>query len=148
MGKKRHLAEKLMVVSVTVILCFVMLEIGLRLSGRHASNVSDGPYVQYRDFYRLKKNFVKVNDWSTYYYRTITNSYGARDREPRTLDINEKPYIVFLGASQIFGQGVEFDYCCVSASLALRAAGVETIMINSNPETVSTDFDISDKLYF
>ena len=46
------------------------------------------------------------------------------------------------------GQGVEFDYCCVRASLALRDQGYETIMINSNPETVSTDFDISDKLYF
>ena len=46
------------------------------------------------------------------------------------------------------GQGVEFDYCCVRAAIALRAQGFETIMINSNPETVSTDFDVSDKLYF
>ena len=46
------------------------------------------------------------------------------------------------------GQGVEFDYCCVRAGLAFRDLGFKTIMINSNPETVSTDFDISDKLYF
>ena len=46
------------------------------------------------------------------------------------------------------GQGIEFDYCCVQAALALRDDGFETIMVNSNPETVSTDFDISDKLYF
>ncbi len=57
--------------------------------------------------------------------------------------------IVILGSGpNRIGQGVEFDYCCVRAALALREQGVETIMINSNPETVSTDFDISDKLYF
>jgi len=57
--------------------------------------------------------------------------------------------IVILGSGpNRIGQGVEFDYCCVQASLALREAGWETIMVNSNPETVSTDFDISDKLYF
>jgi carbamoyl-phosphate synthase large subunit len=57
--------------------------------------------------------------------------------------------VVILGSGpNRIGQGVEFDYCCVSSSLALRDVGVETIMINSNPETVSTDFDISDKLYF
>jgi carbamoyl-phosphate synthase large subunit len=56
---------------------------------------------------------------------------------------------VILGSGpNRIGQGVEFDYCCVQASLALREAGWETIMVNSNPETVSTDFDISDKLYF
>jgi len=57
--------------------------------------------------------------------------------------------VIILGSGPIrIGQGVEFDYCCVQAALALRDAGFETIMINSNPETNSTDFDISDKLYF
>ena len=57
--------------------------------------------------------------------------------------------VVILGSGpNRIGQGVEFDYCCVRAALALREQGYETIMINSNPETVSTDFDISDKLYF
>ena len=55
--------------------------------------------------------------------------------------------ILGAGPNRI-GQGIEFDYCCVHASLALRELGVESIMVNSNPETVSTDFDISDKLYF
>jgi carbamoyl-phosphate synthase large subunit len=56
---------------------------------------------------------------------------------------------VILGSGpNRIGQGVEFDYCCVSTAIAMREAGVETIMVNSNPETVSTDFDISDKLYF
>jgi carbamoyl-phosphate synthase large subunit len=59
----------------------------------------------------------------------------------------EKVVILGSGPNRI-GQGIEFDYCCVQAALALREAGFETIMVNSNPETVSTDFDISDKLYF
>ncbi|CAN5705936.1 carbamoyl-phosphate synthase large subunit [soil metagenome] len=62
---------------------------------------------------------------------------------------SERRKVMILGSGPIrIGQGVEFDYCCVQASLALREAGWETIMVNSNPETVSTDFDISDKLYF
>src|SRR5690606_19737483 len=62
---------------------------------------------------------------------------------------SDRRKVVILGSGpNRIGQGVEFDYCCVQASLALREAGWETIMVNSNPETVSTDFDISDKLYF
>ena len=62
---------------------------------------------------------------------------------------SDRRKIVVLGSGpNRIGQGIEFDYCCVSASLALREEGFETIMVNSNPETVSTDFDISDKLYF
>ncbi|HET7586011.1 MAG TPA: carbamoyl-phosphate synthase large subunit [Gemmatimonadaceae bacterium] len=74
--------------------------------------------------------------------------YGSYDEEseaPRS----GRPSVVILGSGpNRIGQGVEFDYCCVRAALALRERGFETIMVNSNPETVSTDFDISDKLYF
>ena len=63
--------------------------------------------------------------------------------------ISQRVKVMILGGGpNRIGQGIEFDYCCVHAAMALRAAGVETIMVNSNPETVSTDFDISDKLYF
>lgn len=62
---------------------------------------------------------------------------------------NNKKKIVILGAGPIrIGQGIEFDYCCVHSSLALKEEDIETILINNNPETVSTDYDISDKLYF
>jgi len=62
---------------------------------------------------------------------------------------SDRPKVVILGSGpNRIGQGIEFDYCCVQAALALRDDGFETIMVNSNPETVSTDFDISDKLYF
>ncbi|MDB4880034.1 MAG: Carbamoyl-phosphate synthase large subunit glutamine-dependent [Gemmatimonadetes bacterium] len=74
--------------------------------------------------------------------------YGSYDEEsegPRT----GRKSVVILGSGPIrIGQGVEFDYCCVRAVMALRKQGYETIMINSNPETVSTDFDTADKLYF
>jgi carbamoyl-phosphate synthase large subunit len=61
----------------------------------------------------------------------------------------DKPKVVILGSGpNRIGQGIEFDYCCVHASFALRDAGIETIMINCNPETVSTDYDTSDRLYF
>ena len=56
--------------------------------------------------------------------------------------------IILGGGPNRIGQGIEFDYCCVHASFALREEGVESIMVNSNPETVSTDYDTSDKLYF
>src|SRR5471030_2411088 len=70
---------------------------------------------------------------------------AARARAPRT----GKPSVIILGSGpNRIGQGVEFDYCCVRAALALRERGFETIMVNSNPETVSTDFDTSDTLYF
>ncbi|MEO8577524.1 MAG: carbamoyl-phosphate synthase large subunit [Gemmatimonadales bacterium] len=75
----------------------------------------------------------------------LYSSYDEEDEAPRT----DRKSVVILGSGpNRIGQGVEFDYCCVRASLALREQGYETIMINSNPETVSTDFDISDKLYF
>ena len=75
----------------------------------------------------------------------LYSSYDEESEAPRS----GKQSVVILGSGpNRIGQGVEFDYCCVRAALALREQGYETIMINSNPETVSTDFDISDKLYF
>jgi len=75
----------------------------------------------------------------------LYSSYDEESEAPRSG--NRSVVILGSGPNRI-GQGVEFDYCCVRAALALREQGYETIMINSNPETVSTDFDISDKLYF
>ncbi|MEN3368331.1 MAG: carbamoyl-phosphate synthase large subunit [Verrucomicrobiota bacterium] len=79
--------------------------------------------------------------FTPYYYST----YGT-ENEMRASD---KPKIMILGGGpNRIGQGIEFDYCCVHAAFALREIGFETIMVNSNPETVSTDYDTSDKLYF
>nr|WP_330377401.1 hypothetical protein [Cellulosilyticum ruminicola] len=80
---------------------------------------------------------------AAYYY----SSYNIAND---TSKVNtEKPKIMILGSGpNRIGQGIEFDYCCVHAAKALKELGFETIMINCNPETVSTDYDTSDKLYF
>ena len=102
--------------------------------------------------YRIKQAIIPV-------YKTIDTCagefesftpyhYSSYDEEDEiTTSTKEKVFILGGGPNRI-GQGIEFDYCCVHASQALREAGYETIMINNNPETVSTDYDISDKLYF
>ncbi|HWV57388.1 MAG TPA: carbamoyl-phosphate synthase large subunit, partial [Longimicrobiales bacterium] len=75
----------------------------------------------------------------------LYSSYEDESEAPPS----DRPKVVILGSGpNRIGQGIEFDYCCVQAALALKEDGFETIMVNSNPETVSTDFDISDKLYF
>jgi carbamoyl-phosphate synthase large subunit len=74
--------------------------------------------------------------------------YGCYDEENESEPFGERGVIILGSGPNRIGQGVEFDYCCVRAGLAFRELGYRTIMINSNPETVSTDFDISDKLYF
>jgi carbamoyl-phosphate synthase large subunit len=74
--------------------------------------------------------------------------YSSYDRENESQPIGAQGIVILGSGPNRIGQGVEFDYCCVRAGLALREMGYRTIMINSNPETVSTDFDISDKLYF
>ncbi|MBR6323412.1 MAG: carbamoyl-phosphate synthase large subunit, partial [Victivallales bacterium] len=82
-----------------------------------------------------------VND-ACYYYST----YNGEDKIKAS--DNKKKVMVLGGGPNRIGQGIEFDYCCVHAALALRDMGYETIMVNCNPETVSTDYDTSDKLYF
>jgi carbamoyl-phosphate synthase large subunit len=74
--------------------------------------------------------------------------YSSYDEENESEPFGEKGIVILGSGPNRIGQGVEFDYCCVRAGLAFRELGFKTIMINSNPETVSTDFDISDKLYF
>lgn len=85
---------------------------------------------------------VSGTENSAYYY----SSYHIEDKSPVNTD---KPKIMILGGGpNRIGQGIEFDYCCVHAAIALKELGFETIIVNCNPETVSTDYDTSDKLYF
>jgi hypothetical protein len=79
--------------------------------------------------------------YTPYYYST----YGD---ETRCASTTEKRIVILGGGPNRIGQGIEFDYCCVHAAFALRELGIETIMVNSNPETVSTDYDTSDLLFF
>lgn len=85
---------------------------------------------------------VSGTENAAYYY----SSYNMKDNSPAN---SEKPKIMILGGGpNRIGQGIEFDYCCVHAAMALKKLGFETIIVNCNPETVSTDYDTSDKLYF
>jgi carbamoyl-phosphate synthase large subunit len=84
---------------------------------------------------------VSGTENSAYYYST----YNAADKDPVT---DNKKIMILGGGPNRIGQGIEFDYCCVHAALALKMLGFETIIVNCNPETVSTDYDTSDKLYF
>ena len=74
--------------------------------------------------------------------------YSAYEDETEAPPTDRKKIMILGSGPNRIGQGIEFDYCCVQAALALREDGFETIMVNSNPETVSTDFDVSDRLYF
>ena len=87
-----------------------------------------------------------------YYYSTfeqeITDKKGITYTQNESLSTNKKKIVVLGSGPNRIGQGIEFDYCCVHGVLAASECGYETIMINCNPETVSTDFDVADKLYF
>jgi carbamoyl-phosphate synthase large subunit len=123
----------------------------LGFSDRNLASLWGMSEQEVRDL-RYKENIVPVyklvdtcaaefEAYTPYYYST----YETEDEAKRS---DKKKVVILGGGPNRIGQGIEFDYCCVHASLALRDAGYESIMINSNPETVSTDYDISDKLYF
>jgi carbamoyl-phosphate synthase large subunit len=96
-----------------------------------------------RPSYRLVDTCAaEFEAYTPYYYST----YDRGDDEVKASD--RRKIMIIGGGPNRIGQGIEFDYCCVHASFALKADGFETIMVNSNPETVSTDYDTSDRLYF
>ena len=101
----------------------------------------DAPYGP-RVFRRVDSCAAEVEARSTYFYSTV----GERDEAPPE---GSAPRVVILGSGpNRIGQGIEFDYCCVHAAQSFRALGYEAVMVNCNPETVSTDYDTSDRLYF
>ena len=92
--------------------------------------------------------YKRVDSCAAEFDSTTNYLYSTYD-EFNESEVSDKKKIIVLGSGpNRIGQGIEFDYCCVQAALAFREETIETIMINSNPETVSTDFDVSDKLYF
>lgn len=92
-------------------------------------------------YYLVDTCAAEFEAYTPYYYSTYES---GRETEPS----DRKKVIILGGGPNRIGQGIEFDYCCCHASFALRDAGVQAIMVNSNPETVSTDYDTSDRLYF
>ena len=96
----------------------------------------------------IRPVFKRVDSCAAEFNSTTNYLYSTYEYENESVLSSNKKIIVLGSGPNRIGQGIEFDYCCVQAALAFREEGIETIMVNSNPETVSTDFDVSDKLYF
>ena len=96
----------------------------------------------------IRPVYKRVDTCAAEFHTDTAYLYSTYEQECESRPTLNKKIIILGGGPNRIGQGIEFDYCCVHASLALKEAGFETIMINCNPETVSTDFDISDRLYF
>src|SRR5688572_13356385 len=96
----------------------------------------------------LRPVFKRVDTCAAEFSAKTAYMYSTYEEECEALPTDRKKIMVLGGGPNRIGQGIEFDYCCVHAALALRQDGFETIMVNCNPETVSTDYDTSDRLYF
>ena len=118
------------------------------------TNTSEDMVRRKRSALKIFPVFKKVDtcaaefkSFTPYMYSTYQRNFGI-NTECEASPSNRKKIIILGGGPNRIGQGIEFDYCCCQASFALKEAGYETIMINCNPETVSTDYDTSDRLYF
>ncbi len=99
-------------------------------------------------YYLVDTCAAEFEAYTPYYYSTYESS-PIESREKNVVESEDVPKVIILGGGpNRIGQGIEFDYCCCHASFALQDMGIKSIMVNSNPETVSTDYDTSDKLYF
>jgi len=96
----------------------------------------------------IRPVFKRVDTCAAEFATTTAYMYSTYEEECEAEPDNRDKILILGGGPNRIGQGIEFDYCCVHASLALKEAGYETIMVNCNPETVSTDYDTSDRLYF
>ncbi|MBC8524392.1 MAG: carbamoyl-phosphate synthase large chain, partial [Chlorobium phaeobacteroides] len=111
-------------------------------------NVSDTSIRELRKHYHLDAVFKTVDTCAAEFDAKTPYHYSTYDEENESVSSDREKVIILGGGPNRIGQGIEFDYCCVQAVFALKEAGYESIMINCNPETVSTDYDIADKLYF
>ena len=101
-----------------------------------------------RRAFGVRPVYKRVDSCAAEFATTTAYLYSTYEDECEAQPTNRNKIIVLGGGPNRIGQGIEFDYCCVHAALALREDGYETIMVNCNPETVSTDYDTSDRLYF
>ena len=110
--------------------------------------ISEKEVRSFRKALDIKPVFKRVDTCAAEFESSTAYMYSTYEEECEANVSNNKKIMVLGGGPNRIGQGIEFDYCCVHASLGLREEGYETIMVNCNPETVSTDFDTSDRLYF
>jgi carbamoyl-phosphate synthase large subunit len=101
-----------------------------------------------RHKHRIRPVYKRIDSCAAEFATATAYLYSTYEEECEAAPTDRKKIIVLGGGPNRIGQGIEFDYCCVHAAMAMREDGFETIMINCNPETVSTDFDTSDRLYF
>jgi carbamoyl-phosphate synthase large subunit len=109
---------------------------------------SDAQVRARRHDLKVRPVYKRVDTCAAEFATTTAYMYSTYEEECEAAPTNRKKIMVLGGGPNRIGQGIEFDYCCVHAALALRDDGYETIMVNCNPETVSTDYDTSDRLYF
>jgi carbamoyl-phosphate synthase large subunit len=110
--------------------------------------IEEADVTNYRKKVNVRRSYKMVDTCAAEFEAKTPYFYSTFDQENESI-ASDRPKIVVIGSGpNRIGQGIEFDYCCVHGILAAKEAGYETIMINCNPETVSTDFDIADKLYF
>jgi carbamoyl-phosphate synthase large subunit len=108
----------------------------------------DAAVRAYRHALNVRPVYKRVDTCAAEFATDTAYMYSTYEEECESQPTNNKKIMVLGGGPNRIGQGIEFDYCCVHAALAMREDGYETIMVNCNPETVSTDYDTSDRLYF
>jgi carbamoyl-phosphate synthase large subunit len=109
---------------------------------------SEAEFRNKRLSFNIKPVFKRVDSCAAEFDTQTAYLYSTYQSECEASPTDNKKIMILGGGPNRIGQGIEFDYCCVHASLALQKDGYETIMVNCNPETVSTDYDVSDRLYF
>ena len=112
------------------------------------SDCTETAMRHHRQLLGLRPVYKRVDSCAAEFGATTAYLYSTYEEECEALPSNRQKIMILGGGPNRIGQGIEFDYCCVQAAYALREAGYETIMVNCNPETVSTDYDTSDRLYF
>jgi carbamoyl-phosphate synthase large subunit len=110
--------------------------------------IDDESVRAYRHALGIRPVFKRVDTCAAEFSTNTAYMYSTYEEECEAQPSDKKKIMVLGGGPNRIGQGIEFDYCCVHAALAMREDGYETIMVNCNPETVSTDYDTSDRLYF
>jgi len=111
-------------------------------------SVSELDIYNYRKELKIKPVFKRVDTCAAEFETSTAYLYSTYEEECESLPTSNKKILILGGGPNRIGQGIEFDYCCVHAAFAVSDSGYESIMVNCNPETVSTDYDTSDRLYF
>jgi carbamoyl-phosphate synthase large subunit len=114
----------------------------------HLLKASEAEVRKRRHEFGIRPVYKRVDTCAAEFATNTAYMYSTYEEECESQPTDRKKIMVLGGGPNRIGQGIEFDYCCVHAALALREDGFETIMVNCNPETVSTDYDTSDRLYF